>query len=52
MRRLAESFEGLKSSLAQSLAEIFPHKNMWKLLDFSLSLLEQKILIWFNNLNC
>jgi len=37
-RRLAESYEGLNSSLAQPLAEIFPPKNTCKLLDFSLSL--------------
>jgi len=38
MRRLAASFEGLNSFLAQLSVEIFPRKNMWKLLEFSLSL--------------
>jgi len=42
--RLAESFEGLNSSLAQLSAEIFPRKNMCKLLDFSLRLTEDKVL--------
>jgi len=48
MQRLAESFEGLNSSLAQSSAEILPHTNKWKLLDFSLSLMEAKVL----TMNC
>jgi len=34
MWRLAESFKGLNSSLAQSLAKIFLCKNNCKLLDF------------------
>jgi len=34
-QRLAESFEDLNSSLAQLAADIFPHKDMGKLLDFS-----------------
>jgi len=33
-QRLAKSFEGLSSSLAQSMAEIFLHKSMCKLPDF------------------
>jgi len=33
-QRLAKSFEGMNSSLAQSLAGIFPCKNMCKLMDF------------------
>jgi len=37
-QKLAESFEGLNSSLAQSAAEIFPCKDMCKLLDFGLKL--------------
>jgi len=41
-RRLAESFKGLNSSLAQSVAEIFPRTNTCKLLDFSL--MEAKVL--------
>ena len=50
-RRLAESFEDLNSSLPQSSVEIFPHKNMCKLLDMSLSLTEAKVLttIAFNH---
>jgi len=44
MRRLAESFEALNSSPAESSAEIFPHKNTCKLLDFSLNLPDTKVL--------
>jgi len=46
-QRLPNSFEDLNSSLVQLLAEIFPRKNTSKLLDFSLSLLEWKVLIPF-----
>jgi len=45
MRRLAKSFQGLNSSLAQSSAETFLHKNMCKLLDFCLNPPEVKVLI-------
>ena len=43
-RGLAKSFEGLNSSLAQSLVEVFPHKNACKLLDFSRCLTEANVL--------
>ena len=35
-RRLAKSFQGLNSSIAVSVPEVFPHKDMWKLLVLAL----------------
>jgi len=48
-QRLAKSFEGLNSSLAQSLVEIFLCKNTCKLLDISPSLLERNVLRCFRD---